>query len=224
MSARQRRARPLVRDTQSLRDDRLIIIGTDDTYAPSQYFSFFRLPRVQVVVVPADADSHAQQVLQKLKNYDREPDDELWMLLDTDHCIKPGHVKSFRSSLREAKKAGIRVALSRPCFEFWLCLHLAEGDDLENLNNAQKVEAHLRELLGGYDKTRLRREHFPVASVVAACKRARKLDQQLAVGDIPKTNTSRVYLVWESILDKALLSQLPAGLGPLAEVVKKGQK
>lgn len=86
MPLTHRRPRPLSRDQQTFRDDRLIIIACDDTYAPKQYFGFFRFPRVHVHVVETlDGTSSAQAVLQRLLGYDFEEDDERWLLLDTDH-------------------------------------------------------------------------------------------------------------------------------------------
>lgn len=57
---------PLSRDPHTFRDDRLFIIACDDTYAQKQYFDFFRLPRIQVHVVPTtDGTSNAQAVLDR---------------------------------------------------------------------------------------------------------------------------------------------------------------
>jgi hypothetical protein len=86
MSLLNRKARPLARDAQSLRDDRLFIVACDDTYAPAQYFDFFRITRVKVHVVPTvDGTSVAAHVLDRLLQFEHEEDDERWMLLDTDH-------------------------------------------------------------------------------------------------------------------------------------------
>ncbi len=81
-----RQPRPLARDSQSLRDDRLFIVACDDTFAPKQYFDFYRLTRVKIhIVETADGTSAAPHVLERLLQYEHDPDDELWMLLDTDH-------------------------------------------------------------------------------------------------------------------------------------------
>ncbi len=96
MSLLQRQPRPLKRDKEGLRDDRLFIDGCDDTYAPEQYFGFFKISRIQVKVIPTtDGTSVAQQVLDRLIAFDHEPDDEIWMLLDTDHRTRGTHLKSF---------------------------------------------------------------------------------------------------------------------------------
>ncbi|MGA2577281.1 MAG: hypothetical protein ABSH24_14780 [Bryobacteraceae bacterium] len=72
-----RQPRPLMRDAASLRDDRLFIVACDDTFAPKQYFDFFRLTRVQIhVIQTTDGTSAAPHVLDRLLHrFDHDPDD-----------------------------------------------------------------------------------------------------------------------------------------------------
>jgi hypothetical protein len=71
MSLFQRKPRPLSRDAESLRDDRLFIVACDDTFAPKQYFDFFRITRVKIHVVPTtDGTSVAAHVLERLLQFD----------------------------------------------------------------------------------------------------------------------------------------------------------
>lgn len=51
MPLTHRKPRALSRDKQICRDDKLIIIACDDTYAPKQYSGFVRFPRVHVHVI-----------------------------------------------------------------------------------------------------------------------------------------------------------------------------
>lgn len=216
MSLISRVPRPLARDKETLRDARLFIIACDDTYAPDQYFKFFQLQRVKLHVVPTvESDSHAAYVLARLKEFDYEEGDQRWLLLDTDHCCKREHLKKYTAALADAKKAGVQVALSKPCFELWLLLHHVEPDVVGQLKNAGEVERALSQVLGSYDKTNLRLADFPPASLVRACQRARQLDAQVAGGDIPQTNTSRVYLLWLAIAECSSLLQLPEELREL---------
>lgn len=210
--------RPLNRDTDSLRDDRLFIVACDDTYAPKQYFNFFRLPRVQVCVIETPEDEnrcHAIDVLQRLEDIEHEEEDERWMLLDTDHYVNGPHIKAFSRIIKEAKEKGISVALSKPCFELWLLLHHVDKDAVTELDNAKAVEKSLRDWLGEYNKTSLKREHFPVETVVKAYLQARNLDKTVKGGVIPQTNTSRVFRLWEAIISNTLPSQLPPELAVL---------
>jgi len=211
-----RKPRPLKRDADSLRDDRLFIVACDDTYAPKQYFDFFKITRVQVHVVPTeDGTSAAEHVLERLRNIEHEEEDELWMLLDTDHYIQGTHLASFTAALAAAGQLGVNVALSRPCFELWLLLHHKEEAEVVPFSSAKEVEKALREELGQYNKTKLKQEHFQLESVFNACSRAERLDATVPGGEIPEGNTSRVYLLWKAIAAKALPSQLPEELRAL---------
>lgn len=211
MSLINRKARPLTRDSASLRDDRLFIVACDDTYAPKQYFDFFRIARIQVHVVPTeDGTSAAHHVLDRLLEFDHEEDDELWLLLDTDHYTKKTHVKSFMKTIKEARRQGVNIALSKPCFELWLLLHHIEEAEVSSIADAKGAGKRLQNVLGQYDKTSLKRKDYPLSSVAIACQRAKKLDASTKGGHIPKTNTTRVYRLWEAMAAKALPTQLPA--------------
>ncbi len=214
MSLINRKPRPIQRGEGYLRDDRLFIVACDDTYAPKQYFDFFKIPRVQVHVIPTeDNTSSAPYVLDRLINTEHEEDDELWMLLDTDHCDKKTHIKTFNEALKKAKLHGISVALSKPCFELWLLLHLDEGDKkVASLKNAKETEAVLRQLLGEYNKSKLKQKHYPLPSVVSAYNRAKRLDASVMGGNIPQENTTRVYLLWKTIISSVASHQLPPEL------------
>jgi hypothetical protein len=213
MSLVQRKRRPLTRDSASLRDDRLFIIACDDTYAPKQYFQFFRLPRVQVHVFASENGAcGASHVLDRLLSVNCEEDDERWLLLDTDHYTNGAHVKEFMKVIRDARRKGIYVALSKPCFEIWLLLHHVNGESVSTLANAKAAERALRKELGRYDKRHLKPEDYPILSIPTACNEAERLDATVAGGNIPQGNTSRVYMLWKAIVAKALPSQLPLEL------------
>jgi hypothetical protein len=216
MSLLRRQRRPLTRDSETLGDTRLFIIACDDTYAPKQYFGFFRLARIQIHVIEAeDGRSSAEHVLERLTTFDHEPDDELWMLLDTDHYVQGTHLQGFRVALQKAKQRAVRVALSRPCFELWLLLHHLEETAVGSLSKAANVEEALRTSLGEYNKTSLKADHYPLASVCSAYGRAAALDKKVEGGDIPSANTTRVYQLLKSIATKSLPWQLPQELSCL---------
>jgi hypothetical protein len=216
MSLTRRKARPIKRETNSLRDDRLFLIACDDTYAPLQYFGFFQLARIQVHVVPTnDGTSVAKNVLNRLRQFEIEPHDERWLLLDTDHCTSGTHLAGFSEALQEARQAGIQVALSKPSFELWLLLHHCEETAVAGLQDAKAVEKALRNALGSYNKTKLDPSAFPLPSVSTACRRALLLDATVPGGDIPAGNTSRVYKLWQAIAAKAHPTQLPEQLRTL---------
>lgn len=107
MSLIQRKPRPIKRNETTLRHDRLFIIACDDTYAPKQYFDFSQISRIQVYVVQTeDGTSAARHVIDRLLEFKRncEEDDELWMLLDTDHYTRKRHIWSFKDAIKKARK------------------------------------------------------------------------------------------------------------------------
>lgn len=220
MPLTHRKPRPLARDKQTFRDDRLFIIACDDTYAPKQYFDFFRIPRIQVhVVETTDGTSTAQAVLDRLLTYDHQEHDERWLLLDTDHCIRGPHIEPFLTALRTAKQNGIHVALSKPCFELWLLLHHVDEGVAATFPDCTAVVAELRRVLGAYNKTRLVADHYPLTAVTHACIRAKRLDNATGGVEIPHGNTTRVSEVWRSICQNALATQLPKELQDLARTL-----
>jgi len=214
MSIVNRVSRPLSRDRQTYRDDRLFVVACDDTYAPKQYFDSFRISRVQVHIVPTrDGTSAAQHVLSRLEGFKSEvkqdEGDELWMLLDTDHYATGQHQAGFLKAIQAARHQGIKVALSKPCFELWLLLHLT--DDLARLRELADAKAAgtlMQELLGAYNKTRINVAAYTPLSVRDACERGVTLDTGTGGGDIPTAPTSRVYQLWDALLQKASQAQL----------------
>lgn len=205
--------RPLKRSPGTLRDTRLFIVACDDTYAPKQYFSFLRLSRVHIHIVETDdTKSAAAYVLDRLFKFNVEEDDERWMILDTDHCIQENHFPSFIQAIRDARQAGIKIALSRPCFELWLLLHHVNESEVHSLADAYQTEIMLRRILGEYNKTNLKAEHYPLALVAKAISRAEQLDAQVLGGDRPSGNTSRVYKLLKAILQSIPETHRPEDL------------
>lgn len=191
--------RPLRRETATHRDDRLFIVACDDTYAPRDYFNFFRFPRLQIHVIPAaESKSSPMHVLRALDEVGHQPDDERWLLLDTDHSEQGHHQRELARCLREARQKGIRIAFSRPCFETWLLLHHSDMPKLAPGAKCDEVIQQLRATRNGYNKTKLRREDFPSALVPEACRRARLLDTN-PEAELPTANTSRVYRLWQAL-------------------------
>jgi hypothetical protein len=183
MSLLQRKARPLKRDDGGFRDDRLFIVACDDTYAPKQYFDFFKIARIQVHIVPTkDGSSAARHVLNRLREFEHEDDDELWMLLDTDHFTQAGHLPGFITAIGDARQRGIHIAISKPCFELWLLLHHVAETAVTTLGNGEETEKMLRSVLGHYNKKLLRPEHYSEAKVRDAIQRAMRLDSSIGGG------------------------------------------
>lgn len=181
----------------------MFIIATEDTYAPKQYFAGFLLPRVSIEVVETDdSQSAASHVVARLKNIVDEAKkfgewtdaDQYWVLLDTDHWSQGTHVAAFSKAIKEAKDCGFLVAVSNPCFELWLLLHVA--DVTLPIANATAAEEQLRTALGGYSKTNVPADKL-MPLISQAIERAKKLD--VGEGGWPQSVGTQVHLLVEAI-------------------------
>jgi hypothetical protein len=81
--------------------------------------------------------------------------DEIWVVLDVENPKTSG----IEQALETARREGLRIALSNPCFEIWLLLHAGEQDAPLN---AREAKRRLRRVLRagrgwrpGFDDPRL---------------------------------------------------------------------
>jgi len=181
----------------NVRDASLFVIATEGQETERQYFEGFRNPRVHVEVLPTGLDgrSSPEQVLARLAEfrdrYDFGPEDQLWVVVDVDRWGD----RKLRDVCRDAQ-GRFDIAVSNPCFEFWLYLHVSENDLVgdpawaalvaaHRNNPSAAMEARLRERLtdqGGYTKIHLNFERFRPL-VPAAIERARALHDADPAGD-----------------------------------------
>lgn len=157
-----------------------------------------------------DTNSAPRHVFSKLKKEAKEEynfgkNDELWMIIDTDQWKNIPEI----ISLCEAQ-GNMFVAVSNPCFEFWLLLHICKFTDLtkgeiENLKENRKVSRSRRyidQLLGnkigdGYNKSNPRINRF-VENVKIAIDEAKKIEKKDEKH--PSDLGSYVFKVVEKIL------------------------
>lgn len=207
MALTSRKKRPLGRQELQERDDRIFLVASEDRYAVKQYFDGLKFRRVKVVTLPTeDNNSSPQHVVDRLKaavkKYDLGGEDQLWYALDTDHWVEPNHMASWVDALKRASQFEARSAISNPCFEIWLLLHLAEDlTCLPDKPNAKCVEEKLRQTLPkGYSKTNVPMEHFPREKAELATVRAGKTDPNPAE-PWPKTAGTHFYRLMRAIFE-----------------------
>lgn len=209
-------ARPpqtLGRTPGKLRDARLFVVATEDTYAPRQYFGFFDHDRLIVRVLHTEGgESSPLAVVARLKtfqdDYQLGDDDQLWALLDTDHWIEDSHKRGLVDAIRQAKQQEFRVAMSNPCFDLWLLLHHTEVPPGSVFPNCQAVGIEIRRLLGEFNKCNLKGEHYSSERVRLAMNQARALDKTHPSADPdfwPESTGSRVYLLLDELEKAGLL-------------------
>lgn len=159
--------------------------------------------------VKGDTKSAPKYVFDKLKReakgeYNFDQTDELWMIIDTDAW----KINEIVELCKEEEN--IFVAVSNPCFEIWLILHIKDlsnidadekRDILENrkISNSKRfIDKYLGELLSdGYNKSRPKPSRF-LPHIRTAVERAKMLD--LKAEEFPSDIGSHVYKIAEKIL------------------------
>jgi hypothetical protein len=103
------------------------------------------------------------------KRWDRDRDrfDEVWCVLDVDD-----YRDDIDRAVRLASRARISLAISNPCFEFWLLLHFT--DHKAWLKDAAGAAAKLCRHVPSYDKTKLDFDSF-APGIQDAIDRARAI-------------------------------------------------
>lgn len=202
MGLTSRKKRPLDRMIPHLRDTRLIVIATEGKYSEKQYFEseFFRNRRIQVKVLETKDNRSAPKYVKErirsfTKRYELNSDDQLWLVLDKDRWPDAQLADVFQHPFSNKKL--IQIAVSNPCFEFWLLLHISDwGGESVSSRDVNKI---LKEKLGGYKKSNVKIEQFK-NGVDEAILRA-KLLTPLTGYRWPVNPGTNVYILVEAIFE-----------------------
>lgn len=165
------------------------------------YLSLLKRPK-------ENTNSAPNHVFNKLKReakdqYNFGPNDELWMIIDTDRWKNIPDICDLCS-----KEGNMFTAVSNPCFEFWLLLHVKDINDytseeqeaiLKNskvTNKKNVVDIRLTEVLGSYNKSNPLPLRF-LPHLELAVDRAKALDPNREI--YPTNLGSHVYRLIEKI-------------------------
>lgn len=146
-----------------------------------------KTPAVNIRVIERAAAP--DQVVEYARDHcGREDFDETWCVVDVDHFEREGGRVSAARQL--AEKCGIRVAVSNPCFEYWLLLHHEETS--APFSRCDGVVVRIRRHVRSYDKTRLRFADFAdgVEDAVVRARRREPTGEDSAVN--PSTGVWRL--------------------------------
>lgn len=199
MALTSRKKRPLDRRSKPSpdRDARLFIIATEGEKTEKQYFDMFGNRRCQVKVIPSSAGRSAPaHVLRNLTRFKKEhqlgKDDELWLMIDVDRWTEP----NLSRVTKEALQKRFFLAVSNPCFELWLYLHI---DDIgpKLLSGGKNMKDILRNKLGSFNPSNL--DLTPYRETIGkAIRRARDLDVN-PDERWPSSTGTHVYKVVEKV-------------------------
>ena len=209
----------LFRISNSKEKEKIFVLAFEGNITEEEYFeelkasSIFNEELIYLHILKrpkTDTNSAPKHVFKKLKKEAKEEfnfnnKDELWMIIDRDrwHNI-PEIIESCKA------QNNFFVAVSNPCFEFWLLLHVCEMSNLtqeqkDNIflnpkvsNNKRYLDKLLGELLGdGYNKNNPRTERF-ITTITQAIKESKKL--VISTEAYPSQLGSYVYKLVEKLI------------------------
>ena len=207
---------------EAFRDARLIVIASEGKDTERIYFKAlakeYTNPRVHVHILKRSEDeqnnSSPEHVLKQLDDYkghyELESDDELWLVVDRNRWTEAmlSHVAT-----ECAQDNFMHVALSNPCIELWLLLHLVDATLLTSeeeqlwMENRRKsknadpyLKVRLRQEMGSYHESSYDAKML-IEHVDVAIARAEALDKNPA-DRWPQTLGTRVYLLAESVMNR----------------------
>lgn len=157
--------------------------------------------------IKSDTNSAPKHVFNKLiekrKEYHFKDDDEFWMIIDRDRWKLDEWVEKCKN------EKNFYIALSNPCFEFWLLLHIKNIDeyseeeikDIFENKKISKKRTHLEKILSelladGYSKSNLKPERF-LKNIDTAIQQAKKLSGS----DILENLGSNNYVLVEKLIN-----------------------
>jgi hypothetical protein len=145
------------------------------------------------VIVTFVSGEPAAAVLRAAVIRDQNEYDEAWAVCDLDEY-------DVTSAMADAKTRQVELAISVPCFEVWLILHVS--DKCPAFNDCVQAGRYLAARLPDWDKANLKISDFR-GGVFDAIARAKRL------GDPPEANPSSV--VWRVV--ESLSSTLEVASG-----------
>lgn len=221
-----RERKELIRPSGFREAEKLFVLSFEGTRSEPRYFEglrnsvyfndsgrieFAELTRKQNEKLGSDPKV-VKQILKAAKSeYALKPTDEFWMIVDRDDWETMHHI-DFDQIVREcADEKNFFMAMSNPCFEFWLLLHL-EGFSFEALSKEEKdllysnpkisgkrhhIEQVLSDVLGSSYSKRIKASNF-LPGVYRAIERAKTL--HVDGEDYPKEFGSDVFLLVEKVV------------------------
>lgn len=195
-----------------VRDARLFIIVVEGANTEPSYFEKLEADdlvprsRLKLHIVPPEEHKSAPRYLvsnaeqAKEKYRPRLGEDEIWIVFDVDIHSGSDRIEQIHGALLDIETQKWFAALSNPCFEVWLLLHIA--DDLADINDyGQSAEDKLRVLLGGYSKSNTPKACISREAIQNAITRAKTRDNNTNPhSPIPALPGTRVYRLVERLV------------------------
>lgn len=213
---------PLVRSGGFLQAEKMFVLSYEGKISEKKYFEDFRKSElfndnglIEIISLkrPVNRGSDpisVKKLLQEAKKEYRFKDtDEFWLIIDRDDWEEM-HNHNFDKLVADCKKENnFFLAMSNPCFEIWLILHLKDirefnDDEKQRLivndkisNSKNYIDKVLSEIQGrGYNKRPNPAVFFPL--IKTAVNRAKELDGENE--DYPKQLGTHIYKLVEKLM------------------------
>lgn len=213
---------PLVREGGFLEAEKMFVLSYEGKVSEKKYFEDFRKSElfndsglIEIISLkrPQNRGSDpisVKKLLQEAKReYHFKNTDEFWLIIDRDDWEEI-HNHNFDKLVDDCKKENnFFLAMSNPCFEIWLILHLKDINEYdedekqriivnEKISNSKNyIDKVLSEIQGrGYNKRPNPRTFLPLTRT--AIKRAKELDNKNE--DYPKQLGTHIYKLIEKLI------------------------
>lgn len=219
-----RESTPLIRPSGFLEAEKFFVLAYEGDVTEKKYFEDLRQASIfndsgTIETIPLKKEHNGgnspldvKRLLSKAKlEYNFKSTDEFWLIIDRDDWEKIHHI-DFNTLYDDCEKEkNFFIALSNPCFEFWLILHLKALEDIteEDRNKIFKnervsakhnyIDIFLAECIGdsrGYNKRPKAAVFMPRVKVaIENARKIRNLDER-----IPGGLSTDVYKLVEKLI------------------------
>ena len=215
---------PLIRQGGHINAEKLFVLSYEGTVTEKQYFQDFRASKyfnnnglIEIVPLkrPKDKGSDPFSVKKLLnwakKEYGFKTSDEFWLIIDRDDW-ESIHKLNFDDLVKECKKEeNFYLAMSNPCFEIWLVLHLKnlteftdeekalifENAKIDNKNYIDILVAQLQGGDRGYNKRPNPNIYLPLTKTAIVRAKSNDIFEE----DYPKSIGTHLYKLIEQLID-----------------------
>lgn len=143
--------------------------------------------RTSTVTVKVRTDTrsplHVVQTAADLFDNAKDDFDECWAVFDVDEF-------DVLPSITLAGRRNVRLAISNPCFEYWLLLHFC--DHAGHLAEYKSVKEKIKSHVPNYDKAGIKITDYLGGVDAAICRAERRDENQAPPGKNPNTAVWRI--------------------------------
>lgn len=198
---RQTKRRKFNRQSTGHDYKKLFVIVTEGVKTEKQYFSLFSKSTqvIRVKCLDSGHGSSPKHVLRRMKKQIRKESlhsvDEAWLVVDKDEWSDE-QLGELHAWTQEADNH--HLALSNPCFEYWLLLHFEDGTGKRS-SQARDCRDKLKEY-GLYDNKSVDLRKITRERIGQAIHRARLRDTPPCIDWPRRPGCTTVYRLVENIL------------------------